>query len=315
MLKRKMLRKLLVTSSALFAFILMCMLPKKDNLKVKQELTYVDNNVYKTVVYLLDNHNYLGKTKIVSSSNDTLKQIKMALETLIVGKNESKLPSGFRAIIPSDTTIKSIKLNNKIVKVDFSKEFLDVDEKNEEKIIEAVVYTLTSFEEVDKVIIYVDGKVLTKLPKSGLNLPSTLDRSFGINKEYDIKTYKDIEAITVYYLSKYNDEEYYIPVTKYTNSKKEKSDLIIEALTIGSSDNHLMSYLNYNTKLLNMEKKDDLYILSFDENIFENQLNKKIADQVLNSISFSMADTYHAKEVKFQYGEQEICKSVIKMLE
>ena len=98
-----------------------------------------DNNVYKTVVYLLDNHNYLGKTKIVSSSNDTLKQIKMALETLIVGKNESKLPSGFRAIIPSDTTIKSIKLNNKIVKVDFSKEFLDVDEKNEEKIVEAVV--------------------------------------------------------------------------------------------------------------------------------------------------------------------------------
>ena len=315
MLKKKIFRKFLITSSVLFAFILMCMIPRRDTLKVKQELNYFDNDVSKTVVYLLDKHNYLGKSSVVISDKDIINRAKTALETLILGKNESKLPSGFKAIISSDTVIKNIKLTNKIIKVDFSKELLDIDSKNEEKMIEAIVYTLTSIEGIDKVIIFVDGQILTKLPKTKINLPSSLDRSFGINKEYDLKTYKDINSYTVYYLSKYNDTEYFIPVTKYTNSKKEKSDLIIEALTVGNIDNHLMSYLNYNTKLLGMEKKDNVYVLTFNEAIFENQTSKKRANQVEKAISYSMADTYQAKEVLFQYGQQEICKTVIKMLE
>ena len=56
--------------------------------------------------------------------------------------------------------------------------------------IEAIVYTLTSIDQVDKVIIYVEGDILTKLPKTKINLPSTLDRTFGINKEFDSNQYQ-----------------------------------------------------------------------------------------------------------------------------
>ena len=67
----------------------------------------------------------------------------------------------------------------------------------EEKVVEAIVYTLTSINGVNKVIIYVDGNILTKLPQTKINLPSTLDRSFGINKEYDINSIKDIKQVTI----------------------------------------------------------------------------------------------------------------------
>lgn len=315
MIKRKFIRKVLVTSSVLFAFLLMCILPKRDTLKVKQELTYIENDVLKTNVYLLDSYQYLGKTSVIVNSEKPEQQAKEALEALIKGKAESKLPSGFQAIIPQDTTIKSIKLKDKTIKVDFSKEILEVDKKNEEKMVEAIVYTLTSIDGIENVILYVEGKIITKLPKTGIILPSTLNRSFGINKEYDINTYKDIQTVTVYYLSKYNDEEYYVPVTKYTNSNKSKADIIIESLTTGLTKPNLMSYLNYDTKLLNVENQKDTYILTFNESIFENQMTKQITEPVLQAISFSMADTYQAKEVLFQYGKQEICKTVIKTLE
>ena len=92
--------------------------------------------------------------------------------------------------------------------------------------IEAIVYTLTSIDEVKKIILYVDGDILNKLPQTGKNLPSTLDRTFGINKEYDITSMKDIEDVTIYYINKYNNDYYYVPVTKYVNDDREQRKCI-----------------------------------------------------------------------------------------
>ena len=87
----------------------------------------------------------------------------------------------------------------------------------EERIIEAIVYTLTSIENVNYVIIYMEGEILTKLPQSKITLPSTLDRSIGINKEYNITSKNNIHKTTIYYVSKFNDNTYYVPVTKINN--------------------------------------------------------------------------------------------------
>ena len=58
--------------------------------------------------------------------------------------------------------------------------------------IEAIVYTLTSEEKIKKVIIKVEDKVLEKLPNSQKLVPSPLDRTYGINKNYDINIMKNL---------------------------------------------------------------------------------------------------------------------------
>ena len=70
-----------------------------------------------------------------------------------------------------------------------------------------------------------EGDILNYLPKSKITLPSTLDRSFGINKEYDIKSNKEVTGVTIYYINQYKDDTYYVPVTKYTNDSREKIDI------------------------------------------------------------------------------------------
>ena len=136
---------------------------------------------------MLDNNNYLARTSVVVDNSDIELKAKELIDILIKdSKNENRIPSGFRGIIPSSTEILSLEYKDGIIKVNFSKELLDVKKEYEEKVIEAIIYTLTSIDDVKKVIIYIDGDILIKLPQTKIMLPSILDRSYGINKEYSL---------------------------------------------------------------------------------------------------------------------------------
>ena len=296
MIKRFTMKRIIMSSAVLFALLLLCLIPNKE-LKIEEKVKYIENDNLKTVVYLLDNHNYLARTTVAITSTEIEKKARDLLNILIKDSSgESKVPNGFKSIIPSNTEIKSLELVDDIIKVNFSKELLDVKEEYEEKVIEAIVYTLTSIEGVNKVIIYVDGDILSKLPKTKINLPSTLDKSYGINKEYNISSFKNINSVTVYYVSKFNDDTYYVPVTKYMNDDREKIKIIIEELASTPLYNTgLMSYLNSNISLLASEQDIDTLSLVFDDYLFNDANSKNILEEVIYSISLSGGDNYDVK--------------------
>jgi len=314
MLRKQIIKKLTISTAILFSIFLMCIIPSKTEENViKQELVYIDDNLNKENIYLLDNNNFLARTSVVLDNTDIELKAKELLNILIKDSSEeNKIPSGFRGIIPSNTEILSLEYKDNLIKVNFNKYLLDVKKEYEEKVIEAIVYTLTSISEVKKVIIYVEGDILSKLPQTKINLPSTLDRSYGINKEYNIKNYKDITKVTIYYLNNYNENYYYVPVTKYLNDDRDKLEIIVEEL---SNSNKLLSYLNSNTVLLDKKLENNKLYLTFNEYIFDNQDERIILDEVKNSISLTAIDNYDIDEVIFQYDNKEICKSVIKTLE
>lgn len=321
MIKRILSRKVIVATSALFALFLVYMIPKEEIKQlenVPENIEYVESQVEEQTVFLLNQDNLLGRTQVVASETaDPLSKVKEALLTLIQeGPNESRVPNGFKAIIPSDTKINSIDLQDGILKVDFSKELLDVNEEMEEKVVEAIVYTATSIKEVKSIIIFVDGDVLTKLPKSGINLPSTLDRSFGINKEYDLTSTDSINQVTVYYVDEYNDSYYYVPVTKYLNDDRDKIKIIIDELTSANMyQTNLMSFLNSNTELLDIQQSENVLSLNFNSYIFNDATKKDILEEVIYTICLSVGDNYNVEEVVFQVDTEEVYKTVLKDVE
>lgn len=316
MLKRTIKKKGIITISSIFALLLMYLMPKTE-ITIPNEVTYssIDNET--SVIYLMDNYNYLGRTEVAISDKTIEGKAKSLLEILIKGGNgENKIQNGFKAIIPSDTIIKSIDYESGLIKVNFSKELLDVKEDLEEKIVEAITYTLTSIEGVDKVIIYVEGDILTKLPKSGINLPSTLDKRFGINKEYSINKYKDVNEVTIYYVSKYNDNEYYVPVTKYLNDSRDKIKIIVDELSSAPIyHTNLMSYLNNNITLLASKEEMDTLYLTFNDYIFSDISYENILEEVIYTLCLSISDNYDVSNVVFIVNNQEIYKSVLKSIE
>lgn len=320
MLKRKMIRKIIISTSALFALFLLYLIPnsdKNDELDVSQNLEYVNLEVETNSIYLLDNYNYLGKTEVVVNSKTTEEKIKELVEVLINGGNgENKIPNGFRSILPSETKILSIKVEEGLVKIDFSKDILNINKDLEEKMIEALVYTITSVDGIDKVIIYVEGDILTKLPQTNTNLPSTLDRNFGINKTYEFTKTDDINQVTVYYLNKHSDNYYYVPVTKYLNDNRDKIKIIIDELTSTNTYNtNLLSYLNSNTELLAIEEQPDILELTFNSYIFSDVDNKDILEEVVYTICLSVKDNYDVKEVVIKNEDEEVLKTVLNTIE
>ncbi len=304
MLKKISIRKIILSSLALLAMLLIYIIPENNSLNVQKQLEYVNYNVDSSPIFLLDKNSYIALTSTALNDTNVADKARQLIKILTIGGMESKLPSGFSAIIPPNTEILSLSYENGLIKIDFSKDLLDIKKESEEKMIEAIVYTLTSIEGVEKIIIYVEGDILTKLPKSKINLPSTLDKSFGINKEFNLTNTKNIQDVTIYYINEVSGNYYYVPVTKYINDTNNKIDIIINELS-NNVNNNLMSFLDENTKLISSTIKDNNMYLDFNENIVSN-LKNNISKGILDTVSLSVRANYDVNNVIFNVNGKKI---------
>ena len=311
MLKKISIRKIILSSLALFAMFLIYIIPANENsLNIKEELEYVNTDIESSPIFLMDQNSYVALTSVAVNDTNIENKARQLIKILTIGGMDSKIPSGFSAIIPPNTEVLSLSYENGIIKVDFSKDLLNISEKLEEKMVEAIVYTLTSIDKVDGVIIYVEGDILTKLPKTKINLPSTLDKTFGINKGFDLSSTKGITDVTIYYINQISDNYYYVPVTKYVNDDRDKASIIIDELSANFNPNkNLMSFLNDGTKLVSSEVRDGNMYLNFNEDILNSSISEDISKETLDMITLSIGANYEVKEVIFNVGDREVYKT------
>lgn len=307
MLKRFGFRKLAVTTTALFVIGLLYFFPTKE-LNVNKNITYYEESDF-SEVFLLDKNNFVSEVSVISNGTDLIEKLKNKMELLIKKDNNEKIPSSFKGVIPSDTKVLSLSVENNICTIDFSKEILNVTNLMEEKMVEAIIYTLTSESEVKEVILKVEGKVLERLPNSNKLLPNVFDRSYGINKNYDINNLYDLTKTTVYYIGEDSGNSYYVPVTKVTNSNDDKISVIVSELKSSILyQSNLSSYLNSKAELINYEKEENVMKLTFNDKIFYSMYDKNILEEVVYTIGKSVKDNYNVDEVMFYVGDEMITK-------
>ena len=270
MIKKHITKKIIITISLLFSILLICLVPNKSLNEIKSEFLYTEDLNMESI-YLLDKNNYLGLTQLVVEEEKIEDKIKHLINSLI--EDSSYITSVFRGIISSNTKINNIEIQDNIVKIDFNKY---VFEYNKEKVLEALIYTLTSLNNVDKVIISIDNNIIGEY-----------DRNYGINKEYKIDNYKDVSKITVYYLNEYNNNIYYVPVTKYINNSNDKIDIIIKEL---KDNDNLISHINSNVVLLDKKINNKELELTFNEYIYDDIELKKINKETENEINYSIKE-------------------------
>lgn len=320
MLKKMSIRKMTTATLSLIALALLYLMPDNNTpvYTIKTEnLEYIYTNAIETI-YLLDSNDYVARTTIKGCDCNTIDKAKDLIDGLIIGGSKSNIiPNGFRSIIPNGTEIKNIDLTDKILTINFSKELLDINPKYEEKMLESLIYTLTSIEGIDKVKINVEGEPLTKLPNTNKKLPAVFDKSYGINKNYNLVTTNNILSYTIYYVSSYNDSKYYVPVTKYINDQKQdKIKIIIDELSTSPIyETNLMSYLNSNVSLLDYKLEEDTIRLNFNDSILNESPSNQILEEVIYTISLSIDDNFGVEEVVFLVNNEEIYKNSLKTLE
>lgn len=307
MIKKSSIRRICVATLALFILLIIYFFPSSD-VTIKEHLSYIKKD--EMPIFLVDNSNYVARTSIVKSSKTINEQIKEIIETLTINSKKSTyIRDGFKPIIPENTKIIDLKLDNEILTINFSKEFLTVNETNEELMLEALIYSLTELKEIKKIKILVENIPFTKLPNSNKKLPEYLDKTYGINKIYNLNSLKETSKTTIYYLSKINDYYYYVPVTKVSNEKLERVEIIIKELkSTPIYHTNLISYLKASANMTNYELLENAISLSFNNYLIANMKEEQILEEVKYSIALSLRDTYGINEVIFNIPDSENSK-------
>lgn len=307
MIKKSSIRRICVATLTLFILLIIYFFPSNDTV-IKEHLSYITKE--EMPIFLVDNKDYVARTSIVKNSSETIEQTKEIIEALTKNtKKSSYIRDGFKPIIPDGTKILDLKLEENILTINFSKEFLNINESDEEKMIESIIYSLTEIKDVKKISIFVEGNKLIKLPNSNKKLPDYLDKTYGINKIYNLDSIKETTKTTIYYLSKNKDYYYYVPVTKVSNEQTERVEIIIKELkSTPIYHTNLISYLAASANITSYELLENTISLSFNNYLIANMKEEDILEEVKYSIALSIRDTYGINEVIFNIPNIENTK-------
>lgn len=263
-------------------------------------------------LYLIDSNGMVASQVLelpVSESNEVAAQ---ALEYLVEGGPITEiLPNGFRAVLPAGTEILGLNLRDDgTMVIDLSEEFKNYQAEDELKIIEAVTHTLTQFDKVEKVEIWINGHSLDEMPVNGTPIGQGYSRANGINLvQTDTLDYVNSQAVTMYYPAKHQSKRYYIPVTQHVETDGGNYyQAIVQALMDGPGFNKNVLHVFNNEAILVEEPvfEDGVLELIFNEAILEDDEQSIIADEVMETIVRTMTQqqSVEAVEVKVENRDQ-----------
>lgn len=302
MIKNAIKKKIIIYAMTLLILLIIYLIPVnkeyEENITINKNINYV---------YLLK-QDKLVRVDVISNEKDILNKVKEVIESLkINSKTNNYLNKDLKPIIPQNTKILDLSLEDNLLKINFSKELLNISKALEEKLIESIVYSLTEIDGIDNIMIFIEGKSLLKLPNSNKNLPILLNRNYGINKVYDLTTLNDTSKITIYYFTNIDNKYNAVPVTMFLNNSEEKIEVIIKNLKSSSIyQTDLVSFLSNNIKLLDYEIKENKVKLNFNQALLDNFYNEEVLEEVKYAISSSIKDSLNIKEVIFNVNDKEI---------
>ena len=287
MLKNAIKKKIIVSIITMFILLIIYILPINKEYEKTITLNNNTNNIY------LLNNNTLIRCSVISNTNDNNDKIKEIISLLTINNKASNyINSKLKPIIPENTRIIDLSLDNKLLKINFSKDFLNISEGKEEKLIESLIYSLTELDYVDNIMVFVEGQLLTKLPNSNKFLPTLLNRNYGINKIYDLTSLHNSSKVTIYYYTNIDNTLNAVPVTIFTNESNEKVEIIIKNLKSSNIyQTNLVSFLNNNIKLLDYEFEENKIKLNFNQYLLDSFYNDSLIEEVKYAITNSIKDS------------------------
>lgn len=276
---------------------------------VKTQGTEADKTVM-TELYLVDKNGYVVPQSIALPDSKSV--AKQALEHLVIdGPGSNVLPNGFRAIIPADTQIDLDINKDGVATVDFSKEFAKYQAKDEQRIVDAVTWTLTQFDTVKNVKLQMNGHKLTEMPVNKTPISSKLSRAGGINM--DVSNISDItntSPLTVYYLGGDENNYYYVPVTKRVSESDDNvAAAVVKELAQDPSSNLVTEFMSDLALVDKPTIKDGKATLNFNESIYGSFKEKTVSERLLNALVLSLTEQKGIKQVEVQVNGKASLKT------
>jgi germination protein M len=253
-------------------------------------------------VYLKDANGLLAPVTVQAALGDQKKAGQQALEMMVDGGTfASKLPAGFQGVLPKGTQVMSFDVvaDQKMAAVNFSKEFGDYNAAEERKIVEAVTWTLTGMEGIQKVQISMEGQKMDEMPVAGLPIDLPLTRAMGINLEQaDGVDITRSTPVTLYFTSVTpNNETYYVPVTRLVDRSDNRAKSAVQQLISGPlNERHLTAVITPDVTVKNVTKKNDVVTVDLHDDSYQPGMQEPA--EMMKAIVLSLIENTGASKVQ-----------------
>jgi len=229
---------------------------------------------------------------------DNEEPVKKVLDEFLKGPENS----GLKTIAPQGLAVNEVIINNNLVVVDFSKEF--IMEKNAENLLlrACVFNTITAVEGIENVLILVNGDNLTDEDGNVIGIIEKGD----IICDNRLSQENDVELIL--YFSELEHAVLASETREVTISQNETPEMrIIKELIKGPQKKGLQKTIPTETKILSVETKDGVCFVNLSQD-FINKSSGGISDQTLSvySIVNSLTELKMVDKVQFLIEGQKV---------
>ncbi|SET43446.1 germination protein M [Oceanobacillus limi] len=263
-------------------------------------------------LYLLDANGMVASQTVELPVLDSKEVATQVLEYLVKdGPVSNILPDGFQAVLPAGTEILGLRLQEEdgTLIVDVSEEFKEYEAEDEVRILEAMTYTLTQFDNVENVKLWINGHEQEVMPVNGTPVADGYTRANGINViESDNIDLINSQAVTMYFPAEYNENQYFVPVTQHVKVENgDELQAITDSLVNGPGYvSNLMQVFNSETELVETPTlKDGVLELVFNENVLQDTDNSVISDEVMETLVRTFTDQRDVEAVNVRVENVE----------
>lgn len=214
----------------------------------------------------------------------------------------------FTGLIPEDSKIKSLDLEDNNLTINFDIGFQEYAKEEELRLLQQLVWTMTEFNEVDSLTLQMEDEILTNMPVKNTPLAEKTGREIGINSFYLTSAdFLSSEKVLSYYAQEIDNKEYIVPFTHYVknNANLTLPDLTIKTLLTKpsiTSQLNLVPCLNEVNQTAASVLEDDVLMVSLNENILfdEKTVNKEVYDILRASLELCE----DVKDVSFVFDQE-----------
>jgi len=215
---------------------------------------------------------------------------------------------GLYPVLPQGTKIRGMTIKNGSAVIDFSKEFTNLNSKEEEQLaVTSVVYTLTGFNTIKDVSIRIDGRDVKNL-NNGTDISGKMNRenTFINSKETSLK--EGYIKCDLYYMTTCKDQyNYMLPVSTLIQKPDDNQlpALMFAELSKKPAGDNLYTTFPEGSRLLSFSIEDDLAVLDFSSQLTNYGGNEK-ENILLNQIYYTINQLRGISKAKILIDGKEI---------
>ncbi|MDQ0256470.1 germination protein M [Evansella vedderi] len=254
-------------------------------------------------LYLLDRNGLVAPQSFNIPKGDN--EVARTVEYLIQGGPITEiLPNGFQAVLPSGTEVLDATVSDGVATLNFSDQFSQYHPDLELQVLQALTWSVTQLDNVDRIKLQLNGEDLEMMPQNGTPISSGYTRAHGINLEMsDEVDLVNTKPVVVYFLSQVDNQTYYVPVTRRVPQQMDLYEAVVSELVKGP---HFMSPLltsiHNGVELLDAPElaADGTLTLNFNEVLLSTLEGTAVSEEVLNMLVLSLTEHQEVQSVALQ---------------